>query len=204
MKNISTCSADTVGSSILRLGQQNITVKDITSTEYTNNCIPAYYNSKNFAAQSQQPIVKTARLPKINHKSEESEESLSTTSPLKPTREMPILKNILPLGVKSIGVATVLASVGGFALVNAGNLGKTNSQHNNLLSQLPEQCRIVRSDLNKLPKLRHQPHKKAKTFKELNKGEKLLILGDKGDFFKVKLSDNTEGWIFVDQVNLCD
>ncbi|AFY55202.1 serine/threonine protein kinase [Rivularia sp. PCC 7116] len=189
------------GSSILRLGQQNITVKDITSTEYTNNCIPAYYNSKNFAAEPQQPVVKTARLPKI---SSISEQPPSTTSPLKPTPEMPILKNVLPLGVKSIGIATVLASVGGFALVNAGNLGKTNSQHNNLLSQLPEQCRIVRSDLNKLPKLRHQPHRDAKTFKELNKGEKLLILDDKGYFFKVKLSDDTEGWIFYDQVRLCD
>ncbi|MBV6622144.1 MAG: protein kinase [Rivularia sp. (in: Bacteria)] len=189
------------GSSILRLGQQNIKVKDITSTEYNNNCIPAYYNSKNFAVEPQYPVVKTARLPKISNI---SKQPLSTTSPLKATPEMPMLKNVLPLGVKSIGVATVLASVGGFALVNAGNLGKTNSRHNNLLSQLPEQCRIVRSDLNQLPKLRHHPHPDAKTFKELNKGEKLLILGDKGNFFKVKLSDDTEGWIFYDQVKLCD
>ncbi|MCJ8279880.1 MAG: FHA domain-containing serine/threonine-protein kinase, partial [Rivularia sp. ALOHA_DT_140] len=186
-------------SSVLRLGKQNIEIKDFTSTDYESNRIPAYYKSKNFAVEPQQPIAKTARLPKINSKPENS----STTTSLKRTPK-PMLKNVIPIGVKSIGVATVLASVGGFALVNAGNLGKTNSQHSNLLSQLPGKCRMVRSDLNRLPQLRHHPHRDARAFKALNQGEKMLILGDKGDFFKVKLSDDTEGWVFYDQVQPCD
>ncbi|MEM6403400.1 MAG: FHA domain-containing serine/threonine-protein kinase [Cyanobacteria bacterium P01_D01_bin.116] len=186
--------------SVLRLGQQNIKVKDITSTEYANNVIPAYYKSKNFGVEPQQPIAKTARLPKINAKPEEP----STTTPLKAISKIPMLKNVLPIGVKSIGVATVLASLGGFALVNAGNLGKTNSQHSNLLSQLPGKCWIVKKDLNKLPRLRHLPHRDAQAFKALNQGEKMLKLDDKGDFLKVKLSDDTQGWIFYDQVQICD
>ena len=186
--------------SVLRLGQQHIKVKDITSTEYANNVIPAYYKSKNFAVEPQQPIAKTARLPKISTKLEEP----STTTPLKASPKMPMFKNVIPLGVKSIGVATVLASVGGFALVNAGNLGKTNSQHNNLLSQIPGKCWIVKKDLNKSPQLRDLPHRDAQAFKALNQGETMLKLDDKGDFLKVKLSDDTEGWIFYDQVQLCD
>jgi len=58
--------------------------------------------------------------------------------------------------------------------------------------------------MNRLPQLRHHPHRDARAFKALNQGEKMLILGDKGDFFKVKLSDDTEGWVFYDQVQPCD
>lgn len=187
--------------SVLRLGQQNIKVKEITSTEYASNPIPAYYKSKNFAAELQQPIVKTARLPKINTKPEES----SSTTPLKATSELPLFKNVLPLGVKSIGVATVLASVGGFALFNTGNFGKANSQHNNFLSQQPQLCRVVDPpESTKLPELRHQPYRETEGFKTLNPGEKVLFIKSQGDFVQIKLEDDTQGWIFYDQVQPCD
>ena len=32
----------------------------------------------------------------------------------------------------------------------------------------------------------------------------MLKLDEKGDFLKVKLSDDTEGWVFYDQVQICD
>ncbi|MEM6753830.1 MAG: FHA domain-containing serine/threonine-protein kinase, partial [Cyanobacteria bacterium P01_C01_bin.38] len=187
--------------SVLRLGQQNIKVKDIASTEYANNVIPAYYKSKNFGIEPQKPIVKTARLPKINSKPEES----SSTTPLKATPSLPLLKNVLPLGVKSIGVATVLASVGGFALFNTGNFGKANSQHNNFLSQQPQLCRVVDPpESTKRPELRHQPYRETEGFKVLNPGEKVLFLKSQGDFVQIKLEDDTQGWIFYDQVQPCD
>ncbi|MEO1377583.1 MAG: FHA domain-containing serine/threonine-protein kinase [Cyanobacteria bacterium J06635_10] len=190
--------------SILRLGRQNLKVKEITSQQYTNNYIPAYldYSKKNFALEAQQPITKTARLPKINTK---PEKPLTTTPSSKPSPTMPMFKNVLPIGVKSIGVATAVATVGGFALLNTSNFGKTSSPHNNLLSQLPEQCRIVDPELTKLPQLRHQPYREAEGFKTLNKGEKVLYLKSQGDFVQVRqLSDGSQGWVFWDQVQPCD
>ncbi len=187
--------------SVLRLGQQNIKVKDITSTEYANNIIPAYHKSKNFAVEPQQPILKTARLPKIPSKPEEP----STTTSSKATPSIPMLKNVLPLGVKSIGVATVLASVGGFALFNTGNFGKANSQHNNFLSQQPQLCRIIDPpESTKVPEIRHEPYRESEGFKTVNPGEKVLFLKSQGDFVQIKLEDDTQGWIFYDQVQPCD
>ena len=195
-------------SSVMRLGQQNIKVKDITSQQHTNNYIPAYYNNKNFAPQPQQPIAKTARLPKINSKLEKSPtttpppQSSPQSSP-QPSPTMPMFKNV-PFGVQSIGVVGILAAVGGFALINSGNFSKTNSQHNNLLSQLPGQCRIVDPDLTKSPELRHQPYREAERFKTINQGEKVLFLGEHGDFVQIKLPDGSQGWIFYDQIKHCD
>ncbi len=189
-------------SSILRLGQQNLKVKGITSQQHGNNYIfpDLDYDNKNLAIEAQQPIAKTARLPKINT---QPEKPPTTTPPSQPSLKIPMLQNVLPIGVQSIGVAIVLAAVGAFALINTGNLGKTNSQHNNLLSQLPEQCRIVDPSLTKLPELRHQPYREAEGFKTLNKGEKVLRLKSQGDFVQVKLSDGSQGWVFWDQVQPC-
>jgi serine/threonine-protein kinase len=190
-------------SSILRLGQQNLKVKDINSQQYPNNYIRVDYKNTNFAIEPQQPIAKTARLPKINS---ELEKPPITTSPsAEPTPKIPMLKNVLPIGVQSIGVATVLATIGGFALFNTGLVGKTNSQHNNLLSQKPQLCRIVApTELANLPELRHQPYREAEGFKALNQGEKVLFLKSQGDFVQIKLSDGTQGWIFWDQIQPCD
>ena len=76
-----------------------------------------------------------------------------------------MLKNVLPIGVKSIGLATVLASVGGFALFNTANFGKASSQHNNFLSQQPQLCRIIDPpESTKLPEIRHQPYREVRRF----------------------------------------
>ena len=189
-------------SSVLRLGRQHLKVKEITSQKYPNNYIPVDYKNKNFAVEAQQPITKTARLPKINSKLEKPP---TTSLPGKPLLNLPMLKNVPLIGVQSIGVAAVIASVGGFALVNAGNLGKTNSQHNNLLSQQPQLCRVVSpTELSRLPELRHQPYREAEGFKALNQGEKVLFLKSQGDFVQIKLSDGNQGWIFWDQIQPCD
>ncbi|MGB3653155.1 MAG: FHA domain-containing serine/threonine-protein kinase, partial [Rivularia sp. (in: cyanobacteria)] len=189
-------------SSVLRLGRQHLKVKGITSQKYPNNYIPVDYKNKNFAVEAQQPITKTARLPKINSKLEKPP---TTSLPSKPLLNLPMLKNVPLIGVQSIGVAAVIASVGGFALVNAGNLGKTNSQHNNLLSQQPQLCRVVSpTELSRLPELRHQPYREAEGFKALNQGEKVLFLKSQGDFVQIKLSDGNQGWIFWDQIQPCD
>ncbi len=191
-------------SSVLRLGQQNLKVKEITSQQSLTNYIPVDYKHKDFAivAYAQHPITKTARLPKINSKLENPP---TTTSHPEKTDSMPMLKNVLPIGVQSIGVAAVLAAVGGFALVNTGKLGKANSQHTNLLSQQPQLCRVVApTELTKLPELRHQPYREVEGFKALNQGEKVLFLKSQGDFVQIKLSDGSQGWIFWDQVQPCD
>ena len=193
-------------SSILRLGQQNLQVKDITSQQYASNYIPVSYKNNNFAIEApQQPITKTARLPKISSKLEKPQ---TTTPPEKPSPTMPILKNVPLFGVQSIGLAAVVATVGGFTLFSTGNFGKTNSQNNyfrSQLSQLPKQCRIVSpTALTRLPKLRHQPYREAEGFKALNQGEKVLFMKERGDFVKVKVSDGSEGWVFWDQVQPCN
>ncbi|MEB3214840.1 MAG: FHA domain-containing serine/threonine-protein kinase [Nostocales cyanobacterium 94392] len=190
-------------SSVIRLGQQNLRVKEITSQQSPNNYIPQDYKHNSLAIIPQQPITKTARLPKINSN---LEKPLTTTSPPETTDSiMPTLKNVLPIGVQTIGVAAVLAAVGGFALVNTGQLGKANSQHNNLLSQQPQLCRIVApTESTKLPELRHQPYREVEGFKELNQAEKVLYLKSQGDFVQIKLSDGTQGWIFWDQLQPCD
>ncbi len=189
-------------SSILRLGQQNIKVKDITSRQCVSNYISSYYKNKNFVAEPQQPIAKTARLPKISSKLEKPSTTNSSLSS-KPSPTMPMFKNVVPIGVKSIGIATVLASVGGF-LVNAGNLGKASSQHNYLLSQQPQLCRTVSpTQSTQLSELRHQPYRESEGFKALEQGEKVLFIESQGDFVKVKASDGSKGWIFWDQIQPC-
>ncbi|MBE9216334.1 protein kinase [Plectonema cf. radiosum LEGE 06105] len=190
-------------SSVMRLGQQNLKVKEITSQQSPSNYIPEDYKHNKLAIIPQQPITKTARLPKINSNLEKPP---TTTSPPETTDSiMPTFKNVLPIGVQTIGVATVLAAVGGFALINTGQLGKANSQHNNLLSQQPQLCRIVApTELTKLPELRHQPYREVEGFKELNQAEKVLFLKTQGDFVQIKLSDGTQGWIFWDQLQPCD
>ena len=191
-------------SSVLRLGKQNLKVTDIASQQNPNNYILPDYKNQNFAIEAQQPIAKTARLPKINSLPEKPQ---TTIPPSKPSPTVPMLKNVPLIGMQSIGVASVLAVLAGFTLVNTGNWGKTNSKHNNFLSQLsqlPEQCRIVDPNLNNLPQLRHQPYREAEGFKALNQGEKVLFLKDQGDFVQVKLSDGSQGWIFYDQVKHCD
>jgi len=185
-----------IGSS-LRLGQQDFKVSGINCKEYPHGYVPREYALVHIGPQ-QQPVLQTARIRKVKSKLEIP----PTLPPLSPSLVLPSLHKVSP--VVGACVAAVVSMLGGLVFFNASNLGGTNTQQN-LIAQQPQLCRVVSPVGGKyVAKLRPEPQTEVGALQQLSLGEKVLFVRAKGDFVEVKLSDGTQGWVFVDEIQPCD
>ncbi|MGH7997938.1 MAG: protein kinase domain-containing protein [Brasilonema sp.] len=183
-----------VGSNI-RLGQQNFKVRAIVCKEYPGGYVPIEYSIVPIALQ--QPIAKTMRIPRVKKTEENSLEVLLTSpsvlspSPIKVPRLL------------GMSVAACVSAVGGFTFLNPNNIGGSHAQQN-FISQQPQLCRVISPPGGRfVAKLRPEPQTEVGAVKQLNLGEKVLFVQVRGDFVEVKLPDETQGWLFRDEVQPC-
>jgi eukaryotic-like serine/threonine-protein kinase len=184
-------------SSNIRLGQQNFKVSAIVCKEYPGGYVPIEYSIVPIA--SQQPVARTMRIPKLRRYEENSLEVLLTSPPI--LSSLPIrLPKLL-----GAGAAAFVSAIGGFTFLNPDNTGGSHAQQNfNFISQQPQMCRVISPPGGRFSaKLRPEPQTEVGAIKQLNLGDRVLLIQRRGDFAEIKLPDGVQGWLFSDELQPC-
>lgn len=184
--------------SSLRLGKQNIKVSSITLEDY-----PAGYNLVDYLPESktiaQQPLAKTEKPPIKQPDPVPTSVSLLKMSGV---WRSPIK---IPLLIASgAGMAVLVTAIAGFTLFEGGKLGAKSTERNSII-ELTEKCRIITPTAGKHSvRLRPEPQTEVGSIKQLQGGEKVVLIRAQGDFVQVKDAFGTQGWIFRDQIQPCE
>jgi eukaryotic-like serine/threonine-protein kinase len=207
--------------SSIRLGRQQlqvsaITVKRVSSDYFNNN---AYNQTPKIPEQviSESNNVNISEIPNSNISNtpeicqQPVYEPVTKTAPpqklvyshYKGAAAVPSIPKRKPL-ILGMSMAAVISTVGGLVCLQTGSAGKNYSEQN-FISQQPKLCRvIIPAGSNYVAKLRPEPQTEVGAIKQLNPGEKVLLMQVKGDFVQVRTSDGTQGWVFIDQMQRCE
>jgi serine/threonine protein kinase, bacterial len=123
-----------------------------------------------------------------------------------PQRKSPLLPILGVLGVGAIaaGAYFILPKI---ATNPGGNNPTDKPQNNNDFQQqlLTENCRIIFPSQDKTrARLRENPERSSNNLKSLNKGDKVIFIGEQDAFIQVKTEDGTTGWVFRSEIQPCN
>jgi serine/threonine protein kinase len=123
-----------------------------------------------------------------------------------PQRKSPLIPIVGVLGVGAIaaGAYFILPKIA----TNPGVERPTdNPQTNNDFQQqlLTENCRIIFPSQDQTrARLRENPERSSSNLKSLNKGDKVIFIGQEDAFIQVKTEDGTTGWVFRSEIQPCN
>ena len=189
----------------IRLGQLVLRVTAITQNQYLAKNKPTEYVTQ------LQPAPPQAIDPTV-----ESSNTLDVEpSPTPVNQPIPIVPSPSPrrasfLGGKLFligGLGVVMGAIAGlaFIILPQSNTQKTNNPNISFEEQLNSQlCRVVsptKGEQN--AKVRDQPLKEATVTINVDKGTKVLYVGQQDAFVEIQFADGSKGWVYNDQIQPC-
>ncbi|HAA29404.1 MAG TPA: serine/threonine protein kinase [Cyanobacteria bacterium UBA8553] len=189
----------------IRLGQLVLRVTAITQNQYLAKNKPTEYVTQ------LQPAP-----PHTIHPTVEPSNALDVEpSPTPINRPIPIVPSSSPRRASFLsgklfligGLGVVMGAIAGvaFIILPQSNTHNTNNPNISFEEQLNSQlCRVVsptKGELN--AKVRDQPLKEAMVTLNVDKGTKVLYVGQQDAFVEIQFADGSKGWVYNDQIQPC-
>jgi serine/threonine-protein kinase len=128
------------------------------------------------------------------------------TPPINPPTPSRSRSPLVPiLGILGAGA---IAAGAYFISINSGGNNPTDNPQNNADFQeqlLTESCRMIFPSRDQSrARLRENPQRSSNDLKSLNKGDKVVFVGEQDAFIQVKTEDGTTGWVFRSEIQPCN